>query len=164
MTALAKSFDGAEALTPESIDAAATAARTLARFSSAPFVELAVEGEKQGRIELPADIFMQIIDLLTKIANGNAVSIVPVDAELTTQQAAHFLNVSRPHVIKLIERGELPHRMVGTHRKLPARAVLALRERTAAAQAAAIQRMAELDTELGIDDDEPLDENYVRPE
>lgn len=164
MTALAKSFDEAEALTPESINAAATAARTLARFSSAPSVRLAVEGEKQSKISLPADIFAQIVDLLTKIANGKTVSIVPIDAELTTQQAAHFLNVSRPHVIKLIERGELAHRMVGTHRKLPARAVLVLRDRTAAAQAAAIQRLAKLDAELGIDEDEPLDENYVRPE
>lgn len=104
------------------------------------------------------------MDLLTKIANGNAVSIVPVDAELTTQQAAHFLNVSRPHVIKLIERGDLPHRMVGTHRKVPARAVLTLRDKTEQAQAAALRRMAELDEALGLDRDEPLDENYRRPD
>jgi excisionase family DNA binding protein len=163
MVALAKAFDGAEELTPESIDAAATAARTLARFSAAPSVRIAVEDEAESKIALPADIFAQIVDLLTKIANGNAVSIVPIDAELTTQQAAHFLNVSRPFVIKLIERGELPHRMVGTHRKLPARAVLALRDRAEAVQTAAINRLADLDSALGIDEDSPVDEHYEPP-
>jgi excisionase family DNA binding protein len=164
MTALAKAFDEAGTLTPESIDAAASAARMLSRFSSATCVQLAIEGEAQNTIALPADIFGQIVDLLTKIANGNAVSIVPIDAELTTQQAAHFLNVSRPHVIKLIERGDLPHRMVGTHRKVPARAVLTLRDRTEAAQAAAIQYMAEFDADRNLEDDALLDDNYVRPE
>jgi excisionase family DNA binding protein len=93
------------------------AARTLARYSSAPTIRLAVGDGEASPISLPADIFAQIVDLLSKIANGNAVSIVPIDAELTTQQAADLMNVSRPHVIKLIERGDLPHRMVGTHRK-----------------------------------------------
>lgn len=151
MSALAEAFDETGALNPESIDAAATAARALARFSSARCVRLAIGDNEPSKISLPADIFAQIVDLLTKIANGNAVSIVPIDAELTTQQAAHFLNVSRPHVIKLVERGDLPHRMVGTHRKLPARAVLAFRHRAELEQAEALRQMGELDAELGID-------------
>lgn len=162
MSALAESFDEAEALTPETIDAAAAAARTLARFSSAPTVRLAV-GDEPTKITLPADIFAQIVDLLSKIANGNAVSIVPVDAELTTQQAAHLLNVSRPHVIKLIERGDLPHRMVGTHRKIPARAAMAFRQRAEIEHARALRNMAALDAELGMED-EPVDNEFTRPD
>lgn len=153
MSALAESYSDAEALNPESIDAAAKAARTLARYSSVPQVRLAVGDKEPSDISLPADIFAQIIDLLTKIANGNAVSIVPVDAELTTQQTAHFLNVSRPHIIKLIERGELPHRMVGTHRKLPAKAILMYRQKIKSEQMLALQRLSELDEELGLDND-----------
>lgn len=163
MSALPEAFNEATPLNPELIDAAAAAARTLARYSSAPTVRLAVGDGEASPISLPADIFAQIVDLLSKIANGNAVSIVPIDAELTTQQAADLMNVSRPHVIKLIERGDLPHRMVGTHRKLPARSVLAFRHKTELEQVEALRRMAALDSELGIDDDEPIDNEYTRP-
>jgi len=52
------------------------------------------------------------------MAQGNAVTIIPVHAELTTQQAAEILNVSRPFVIKLIEERTLPCKMVGTHRRV----------------------------------------------
>jgi excisionase family DNA binding protein len=142
----------ADDLNPESVNAAAAAARALARFSSAPRVKISVEGDSApSDVVLPADIFAQIIDLLSKIANGHAVSIVPVDAELTTQQAAHYLNVSRPHIIKLIERGELSHRMVGTHRKLPVREVLAYGNRSQLAQEEALRGISLLEEELGLD-------------
>lgn len=70
------------------------------------------------RLVIPRGLHTMVLEMLGHIANGHAVTIVPIHAELTTQQAAEFLNVSRPHVIKLIELQALPCTMVGTHRRI----------------------------------------------
>ena len=70
------------------------------------------------RLVIPRGLHTMVLEMLGHIANGHAVTIVPIHAELTTQQAAEFLNVSRPHVIKLIESQALPCTMVGTHRRI----------------------------------------------
>jgi excisionase family DNA binding protein len=59
-----------------------------------------------------------LTDMLVHLGAGRPVAVIPDNAELTTQQAADFLNVSRPSIIKLIEANSLPHRMVGTHRRI----------------------------------------------
>jgi excisionase family DNA binding protein len=70
------------------------------------------------QIELPTSALWLLVDVLSELALGNAVRIVPVHAELTTQQAADLLNVSRPHLIKLLENGALPYHMTGKHRRV----------------------------------------------
>lgn len=143
----------------EEIDAARTAARRFSKLNLGLPISFIPEAKQAGAaqvepITIPANIFRTIIKMLVEMGNGNAVAVVSVSAELTTQQAADLLNVSRPHLIKLLEQKRLPYRMVGTHRKLPAHDVLNYRDKIIAARRAALAEMIELDRELGLSDDE----------
>jgi len=119
-------------------------------------IRFTVEDQQEEPIRLPATIFAMVVDLLSKLGNGNAVTIVPVEAELTTQQAADYLNVSRPHLVKLLERGDVPFRMVGTHRKVRAKDVINYRIQVDGARHEALRAMSITDAELGLDVDEPV--------
>ena len=82
---------------------------------------LSIRVESEGKdesIPIPLSLFRMLTEILTNMARGNAVTIVPLHAELTTQEAADLLNVSRPFVVQLVEAGTLPHRKVGTHRRI----------------------------------------------
>lgn len=80
-------------------------------------IEIDENGQKQT-IVLPASAFKMLFEILTQMAQGNAISIIPVHAELTTQKAADILNVSRPFLVKLLEEKAIPFRKVGNHRRI----------------------------------------------
>lgn len=107
-------------------------------------------GENEQTVRLPSSAFQLLMDVLVNISQGNAVQVVPIHAELTTQQAADLLMVSRPHLIKLLDEGKITHRKVGTHRRVPYGALLAFKEQQAQARGAALDALAAEAQELGM--------------
>lgn len=101
-------------------------------------------------IAVPVTALRLLVDILAQMAQGNAVAVVPIHAEYTTQQAADFLNVSRPFLIGLLEEGNLPFRKVGTHRRIRFEDLVKYRAISLADQKAAADELARQAQEIGL--------------
>ena len=98
---------------------ARTSAEELSRLLAAKPASDRAHVKLDGRdLILPRMALALLRDLLTEMAQGNAVTVVPTHAELTTQEAANLLNVSRPHLIKLLEKGLIKFSKTGAHRRI----------------------------------------------
>ncbi|MEM5332085.1 helix-turn-helix domain-containing protein [Paraburkholderia sp. JHI2823] len=102
-------------------------------------------------VTLPTSFVRLMVDALAEIGKGNAVSIIPIHAELTSQEAADVLNVSRPYLIQLLDKGEIPFRKVNTHRRIRYDDVMAYKNRVDAERRAALEELAALDQEMGLE-------------
>jgi excisionase family DNA binding protein len=101
---------------------------------------------------LPASAVRLLVDILTNMSEGNAITLIPVHAELTTQQAADMLNVYRKFLIdELLEKGVIPCRKVGTHRRIPLEALTHYQQENKAKRRQVLSELAALDQELGLD-------------
>ena len=118
---------------------------------------LSVQQEEQGEqgrtasaVELPPEAVSLLAEILDQMARGNAVTLTPLHVEMTTQEAADFLNVSRPYLVGLLEAGRLPHRKVGTRRRVRFQDVLAYKHRVDADRERALDALAAQAQELGL--------------
>jgi excisionase family DNA binding protein len=105
-----------------------------------------VDGVKS--IEVPLKAFRLLTQILEIMGKGKSVMLVPFGAELTTQQAADLLNVSRPFLVKLIESKEIPYRLVGSHRRILSRDLMEYKHRTEAKTRQAVDDLSRLTDEL----------------
>ena len=113
-------------------------------------VQVQAAGRELASFDLPEVVTRLLMEILKETAAGRAVSLVTVDAEVTTQQAATILNVSRPYLVSLIEKGLLPARKVGNQRRLPLADVLEYKAANRAKRRETLREMAALDQELGL--------------
>lgn len=104
--------------------AALASGRTLAAHISDGGLKLAFANGCE-ELDLPAPVARLLLEILTELGQGNAVALDTVQPELTTQQAADLLNVSRPYLVKLLDDGVIPSRKVNTHRRVLREDVLA---------------------------------------
>ncbi|MCA9323327.1 MAG: excisionase family DNA-binding protein [Planctomycetes bacterium] len=129
-------------------ESSATLARMVKRGSS---LRLTASNGSEATVELPAAAAQLLIQLLTEMAQGNAVTLIPIHAELTTQRVADLLGVSRPFVVKEIEEGRLPARKVGTHRRVLFQDLLSYKKTMDADRTKALDELARLDQDLDLD-------------
>ncbi len=113
-------------------------------------LQVAAAGKEVTTLELPASAAAPLLAMLKAFAEGKPVSVHAADAEVTAQQAADLLNVSRPYLVGLVDKGVLPARMVGNQRRLPLKDVLAYKQDTQAKRRAALDELAKSDQELGL--------------
>lgn len=122
--------------------------RTLTALSDDEIV-LRLAGEEET-ISVPRHALELFAAVLDAMAEGKAISVVPMEAELTTQTAAEFLGCSRPHVVKLLEAGVIPFTKVGRHRRVRYADLQRYRERAKAEQRAALIEMMRDDEADGL--------------
>ena len=101
------------------------------------------------RCVFPHRLCEMLVRILEEMAKGDAVTLIPVHTELTTQEAADMLNISRPSLIHLLDEGKLGYRKVGTHRRVRFEALIKLKRQADSDRKAALAELAAYDQELG---------------
>lgn len=117
--------------------------------SSAP-LSVRLDAAKGETLRIPAPAVKMLVRILEEMARGNAMTLIPVHAELTTQEAADMLNISRPSLIQLLDGGKIEYRRIGTHRRVRFESLMAYQRKADAERRAALAELAAYDQEIGI--------------
>ena len=146
-----------EAVPPTAADSllALESSRRLTKFLAARpkkllRVRIEPENEPDESISIPVSAFYLLNSILQEMANGNAVTLIPVHAELSTQQAAQILNVSRPFLIEQLEKEAIPYRKVGTHRRVMFKDLMEYKQTMDRNRLNALEQLSAVDQNLGL--------------
>ncbi len=107
------------------------------------------DGEESELVSVPTSAVRLFLHVLNEMSRGNAVTLIPTHAELTTQQAADLLNVSRPYVVKLLDEGKMPFRTVGKFRRIRFDDLMAYKQKDDEVRAKLADELTALSQELG---------------
>ncbi|RQO55759.1 helix-turn-helix domain-containing protein [Pseudomonas sp. KBW05] len=136
------------------VEAAVQGQRELASLLSTKFetqrIDIFDKEDKPHTLVLPTSALRLLVDILGELAIGNAVKVVPVHAELTSQEAADLLNVSRPHLVKMLEEGAIPFTKTGRHRRIRFSDLMAFKQQRDAQSQEAMEALVRQAQELGM--------------
>lgn len=124
-----------------------TLSQILAHVQS-PMTEIEIEETKE-KLQIPSSALTLLNEILKAMSQGKPISIVPVATEVTTQKAAEILGCSRPHLVKMLESGELDFFKVGKHRRIKFEDVVNYKQKLKAEQKRRLVEMVHNDEELG---------------
>lgn len=126
--------------------------RRLSRFTKQDRLTLQLPEKDHATetIELPRAVVGLLMRILIEMAEGNAITLMPIHAELTTQQAASILGVSRPFLIKQMREKKIPYRQIGTHRRVRFQDLMEYKNRIDAQRAKVLEELAAQAQELNM--------------
>lgn len=149
--------DFAEVVTPSVHDArvAKESSRLLMKFrADAPngTVRLRVQSDDGSETDaaIPNSAFGLLTAILAEMSKGNSITLTPIHAELTTQQAADLVSVSRPFLIDQMEKGLIPFRKVGKHRRVRFTDLMKYKDAMDRHRLEALDQLSAIDQELGL--------------
>lgn len=148
MTLESQALDEIVRPAPDEANALAEFRQTIEEaFGSAGYQPCLI-GPDGTHVEVPASAFRALAFVVRGMAAGQTITLMPTGKQLTTQQAAEMLHMSRPHLIKLLDRGEIPFERIGTHRRLMVEDVLAYRSARARARETQLDELSQLSQDL----------------
>jgi excisionase family DNA binding protein len=127
-----------------------TALLDLGRFLEHHIEPALLLGPDGEQVPLPEEVYQVLVEVVEAMREGKAITLVPRTQRLTTQEAADFLGISRPTLVKLLENGKIPYEQPGRHRRILFADLLAYTERQREDRRAALDRMTEDASEAGI--------------
>mgnify|MGYP001174246604 CR=1 FL=1 len=118
--------------------------RALSKYAHNQRLRLKIVNDSKDSEDLilPGYALNLLLDILTEMSKGNAITVMPIHAELSTQEAADILNVSRPHLVELLEQGKIPFSKVGAHRRVLAKDVFDYKQRIDTARLKTLDELA----------------------
>lgn len=138
--------------TAAEVEQAKLSSRTLSKYADADRVQLSLRGSngETDELVLPGHVLQILLDVLAEVSQGNAISLIPYHQEISTQDAANLLNVSRPFLVRLLESGDIPFRKVGAHRRVKLQDVLSYKEQIDRQRHATLDELAQLSQDEGM--------------